>query len=74
MGGFVDRLDTKEACQKHCQDTSGCLYFTWASTDYRITGLRKKCFLKDDWNEIEIRPTEGLYSGPKFCPGNCELR
>ena len=60
--------DTKEMCQKHCQDTSGCLYFTWVDDTHPSSWNHKRCFLKNTL--IESKAGEGLYSGPKFCQGN----
>ena len=60
--------ESKEKCQKHCQDTSGCLYFTWVDDTHPSSWNHKKCFLKDTL--IESKAGEGIYSGPKFCQGN----
>ena len=60
--------DTKEMCQKHCQDTSGCLYFTWVDDTHPSSWNHKRCFLKNAL--IESKAGEGIYSGPKFCQGN----
>jgi len=59
--------ESKEECQKFCQDTSGCFYFTWV--DERNVALKKKCFLKNMMT-IDSKKKEGLYSGPKFCTGD----
>ena len=57
-----------EKCQKHCQDTSGCNYFSWVDVTHPDPLVHKKCYLKN--KILESKKQEGLYSGPKFCPGN----
>ena len=60
--------DTKELCQKKCQDKPECLFFTWVGNEYEKSSIRKKCFFKKALNVK--KPAVGLYSGPKICPGN----
>ena len=71
--GGVIFTDTKEKCQIRCQDTSGCLYFTWVGDEYFDSSIHKKCFLKNQLIERNIKTVKGLYSGPKFCKGNLVL-
>ena len=66
---MVNGLETKEMCQKLCQDTSECLYFTWVGDEYFSSSNHKECFLKDRTMEGENNVV-GLYSGPKFCSRN----
>ena len=63
--------NSKEECQKYCQDTSECLYFTWVDDTHAAPSLRKKCFLKNLINvNNKGKKKNGVFSGPKFCPGN----
>jgi len=63
------KLETKEMCQKRCQDTSECFFFTWVGDEYPGSSNHGDCYLKDG----NIKGTDdivGLHSGPKFCsPG-----
>ena len=49
--------DTKEMCQKHCQDTSGCHYFTWVDDTHLDPLIHKKCYLKN--KIVETKKKEG---------------
>ena len=66
--GTATIKESKEECQKYCQDTSGCLYFTWVDITHPDHSVHKKCYLKN--MIVEIKKKEGTYSGPKFCEGN----
>ena len=70
-GGDIGKAtiqESKEKCQKYCQDTSGCLYFTWVDITHTDPSYHKKCYLKK--TIVKIKKKEGTYSGPKFCEGN----
>ena len=60
--------ETKEKCQRLCEDTPQCLYFTWVSDAFSDSSVHKRCFLKDKLVSEVARP--GVYSGPKLCSGN----
>ena len=61
--------NSKEECQKYCQDTSECLYFTWVDDTHAAPSLQKKCFLKN-LMIAKGKKKEGFFAGPKFCRGN----
>ena len=46
--------NSKEKCQKYCQDTPECLYFTWMDDTHAAPSLRKKCVLKNWMNVNNI--------------------
>ena len=53
-------------CQKLCQLTVGCVYFSWRN------GYVVQCFLKlsmasKPWQEITSFPRPNYYSGPANC-------
>ena len=69
--GLAVIKNSKEKCQKYCQDTPECLYFTWVDDTHAVPSLRKKCFLKNLMNvNNKGKKKNGVFSGPKFCPGN----
>jgi len=61
--------NSKEECQKYCQDTSECLYFTWVDDTHAAPSLQKKCFLKN-LMIAKGKKKEGFFAGPKFCRGD----
>ena len=67
-GGHAHFTETKEKCQKLCQDTSECFYFTWVTNTFPEVSVHKRCFLKNQ--SIKKTTLEGVYSGPKTCKGN----
>jgi len=68
--GLAVIKNSKEKCQKYCQDTPECLYFTWVDDTHAVPSLRKKCFLKNLMNvNNKGKKKNGVFSGPKFCPG-----
>ena len=72
-GGDLDSgkettTETYEKCQRLCQDTPECLYFTWVSDAFSDSSKHKRCFLKDKLSGEVVR--HGVYSGPKYCSGN----
>ena len=67
--GLAVIKNSKEKCQKYCQDTPECLYFTWVDDTHADPSLKKKCFLKT-LMIAKAKKKEGVFSGPKFCPGN----
>lgn len=62
--------ESKEECQKYCQDTSGCLYFTWVDDTHPDPSYQKKCYPKH--MIAKSKKKEGLYSGPKYCHESCD--
>ena len=50
-----------EACQLHCQNTSGCVAFTWDPHN-------DHCWVKSAVSSHEDNPY-GAISGPAFCTG-----
>jgi len=69
-GGPRRGVTSPEKCQKYCQETKGCNYFTWHNTK---SVLKNNCYLKS------APGTKGLYtgyanivtSGPLNCDGDC---
>ena len=59
-----DKKDTNHECQKLCQQTVGCLQFTWIG--YGTVGREKECCLK---NAINNNPEflSTVISGPQSC-------
>ena len=54
----------KEDCQKNCQETSGCNFWTFVSRRER-SGLARSCFLySSKTTQVQSRRRT---SGPKFC-------
>ena len=64
--------NSKEKCQKYCQDTPECLHFSWVDDTHTAPSLRKKCFLKNLMYP-KGKKKDGVFSGAKFCPGNLIL-
>ena len=64
----VDKTDTVQDCQRLCQQTSGCVKFTYLTDSSDISPeWRKSCVLKDDPLGGLI-DKENAVSGPKECP------
>jgi hypothetical protein len=59
-------LETPEECHLLCQETRGCLGFTWVR-DYGI------CHLKECFKGMVDGSYHGCVSGPRTC-GNCHLQ
>ena len=54
-------VDSKHECQKLCQETTGCEFFTYDPKAYNP----KTCYLKtSDTGRVSLK---GIVSGPKFC-------
>ena len=58
--------ESAKECQTSCQNTEGCVQFTWIGLHSDLTGREKQCCLK---NAVNNNPAShaGLISGPKFC-------
>jgi len=68
-GGCHGKKDTVEACQKLCQDTSGCKRFVYVKNTYNGvhgTGIRKTCCLKDK-DDASYKEVQDVVSGPAKC-------
>ena len=52
------RQNSYEDCQKLCQETRGCMFFTYDSSD-------NDCYLKDNYTGRKSH--SGAVSGPKYC-------
>jgi hypothetical protein len=63
-GVFIE-VETPEECQLLCQETHGCLGFTWIR-DWAECHLKECLPIPVDGSEI------GCVSGPRMC-GNCNL-
>ena len=60
----VKNVDSKHECQKLCQETTGCEFFTYDPNAYNP----KMCYLKtSDGGRITGLTAKGIVSGPKFC-------
>ena len=60
-----DKTDTNHECQLLCQQTTGCVQFTWLG--YDTPGREKECCLK---NAVNNNPgvLSTVISGPESCP------
>ena len=73
-GGCHGKKDTVEACQKLCQDTSGCKRFVYVKNTYNGvhgTGIRKTCCLKDK-DDASYKEVQDVVSGPAKCSNHSE--
>jgi len=62
--GIQNKQRDSRSCQRNCQQTSGCSYWTYISRRER-SGLRRACKLfSDKTTELNTRRRT---SGPKFC-------
>ena len=59
MNGGNDMRDNPEECQQLCQQTEGCVAFTFTS--------KGACWLKDFKSQGERK--SGAFSGDKYCQG-----
>ena len=64
LNGCGTKTNTAEECQELCQDTTGCVQFTWLDVNFKKRA--NKCCLKNALN-INNVPEVGAFSGPKFC-------
>ena len=59
--GYVSNIESAIACQEKCQEESQCQTFVYKSTI-------KRCLFKNrHLNEAEIRSSDNVISGPKYC-------
>ena len=58
--------ETPEDCQQLCQETDGCVEFTWALPCEGNVDIRKMCWLKNQTNTDPLTVADRV-SGPKFC-------
>ena len=57
----MKNVDSKHECQKLCQETTGCEFFTYDPN----ADNPKMCYLKTSDSGRTTR--KGIVSGPKFC-------
>ena len=65
--GFVDKIQSAEACQAMCQANPDCEFFSW-----HYTRGDKRCHLcKDDRTHHKCYPSpnNNCWWGPKYCEG-----
>ena len=61
-----DKTKTPEKCQELCEETSGCVQFTWLDRTFADGSRYKECCMKDRVSD-DYLPTSGAISGPKQC-------
>ena len=59
-----EKRSSRHECQKLCQDTTGCEFFTYDLEAH----VPQTCYLKTSANERSAKEADvGYVSGPKFC-------
>ena len=61
-----DKTDTPQKCQELCEETAGCVQFTWLHKNYWDGRMDKSCCMKKRLN-YDYKPEVGSISGPKWC-------
>ena len=64
LNNCVDKTDTARECHLLCQNTIGCIQFTWMG--FTVPGSERKCCLKNIRQSI-TEPLSFAISGPKSC-------
>ena len=64
----VTTTETAGECYKLCEATSGCVGWSWAAPDSPNTGIRKNCWVKDNFDGTSLTSVVGTHSGPYPCP------
>ena len=66
LNGCDIKTDTANKCQKLCQETTGCVQFTWLGINFEGGSREKECCMKNEFNG-NYGSVIGAFSGPQFC-------
>ena len=65
------KTDSDQECQAACENTVGCVEFTWIEVaEFDAQETKHSCCLKRKFHKDQnIRASPGSVSGPKNCDG-----